>query len=476
MLLDRKRISLVLSSPPISRRRLLGAAGMLAAGLWPWPAMASRARPLRMDARASLTGLNYSPYYEGSASVALTYQPGSSVKVEQIIGDVDYATLASGNRLATASQTVSRYNVAGTDLGNSFEHQGKLVFLFGDTISNNPAMPWSTSTDPMVAYRAGDAIAWTVSTDGESGLLLNFYTNGDGSPLFVRPPGVAMGADDVPNAGISLNGQIYLVVNTGSDTSNPNPHAKDYSVLAKFDEKAQTFATGRTISEMPDGHFIITTLHDDPSPGDFSAPTVLMFGLGAYRATNVYLAAIPAASFESGAGTQYFTGLNQGQPAWSQKESDAAPVVSDVVNPPTIGNVSVIYSDDLRLWLMTFDGGRGSENTNGIYFSYSPAPWGPWSVPQFIFNVARDNGLGVFISNYDPRSPSIAGAPAGPTIGPNDILRTRGGDYAPYMIERFTRVDGDTLTIYYTMSTWNPYTVVKMRSWFTLVQTGGAVQ
>jgi len=36
------------------------------------------------------------------------------------------------------------------------------------------------------------------------------------------------------------------------------------------------------------------------------------------------------------------------------------------------------------------------------------------------------------------------------------------------MVDRFTNVSGTTLTIYYTMSTWNPYTVVKMRSQFTI--------
>ena len=50
----------------------------------------------------------------------------------------------------------------------------------------------------------------------------------------------------------------------------------------------------------------------------------------------------------------------------------------------------------------------------------------------------------------------------------NPPATTRGGVYAPFQIERFTRVDGDTLTISYTMSTWNPYTVVRMRSAFAI--------
>lgn len=36
------------------------------------------------------------------------------------------------------------------------------------------------------------------------------------------------------------------------------------------------------------------------------------------------------------------------------------------------------------------------------------------------------------------------------------------------MIERFTRVAGSKLSIYYTLSTWNPYTIVMMRSDFVV--------
>ncbi|RYG42739.1 DUF4185 domain-containing protein, partial [bacterium] len=36
-----------------------------------------------------------------------------------------------------------------------------------------------------------------------------------------------------------------------------------------------------------------------------------------------------------------------------------------------------------------------------------------------------------------------------------------GGEYAPYMIPRFSKKDG---TVYFVMSTWNPYNVVLMRA------------
>lgn len=405
---------------------------------------------------------------------SLTYIAGSSVKVEQIIGDCDWAVLGgvagTGPCKRTASQTITRFDIEGNDIGYTFEQpeKNRLIYLCGDTISSDPST---------VKYHAGDAIAWSTSSDPTSGFVLNFFTNTDGSPLLVQPPAVQMGPDDVPNSGIDVGGKIYLICNTGSDTSLPNPHEHDTSILAGFDDTANTFTTGRTISSIPGGHFIITSPYELPAQFQTSqlGPGVLMYGLGAYRATDVYLSFTPESSFESGAGTLYFTGLADGRPTWSDQEPDSVPVVQD--NPlggpawpndsPTIGNVSVNYLAALGLWLMTYDGGRQSQATNGIYFSYAAQPWGPWSQPQLIFNQSRDNGLGVFI--YSPNSNPTG--PAGPTIGDNPPTTTHGANYAPGMIGRFTRINGDTLSLSYTMSTFNPYTVVRMKSDFKITIT-----
>jgi len=119
---------------------------------------------------------------------------------------------------------------------------------------------------------------------------------------------------------------------------------------------------------------------------------------------------------------------------------------------------------------MTYDGGRQTAKTKGVYFAYASQPWGPWSPPQLIFNDDRDNAAGVFV-----HKPSITPDPPGdglngPVIGNNSPYATPGGIFAPQLIERFTRVVGNTLSIYYNVSTWNPYTVVKMRSQFTITR------
>ena len=378
--------------------------------------------------------------------------------------------------------------------------------MFGDTIGATSAYyPTYIGFQNTFAWNAHDPIGHSTTLHAEDGLLLNFFMSGNHALEVAPPPQpngtpVDMGAFNVPNGGITLNGQIYISVHTGhtmdSDGNGDDTH--DYAVLTTFDETTLTFTSGRTTSALPGGHFVTVSFYEAPtgilgSPAPVvPEPDVVMFGLGLYRASNIYLSAIPASEFASGvdltgnSATRYFTGMSNGQPAWSANESASVPIVTDV-DPanPTIGNLSAFYSPQLGLWLMTWDGGRGSDTTSGVYFAYAPQPWGPWSTPQRIFNECRDYGLGNFIFYYYAvaagntcpsampagvtSAPNSAG-PAGPTINPaaNDPQTTRGGGYAPQMIERFTEIAGSTLKIFYTLSTWNPYAAVLIESDFTI--------
>ena len=445
----------------------------------------------------------------------LTWIPGSSVKVYQINGDCDWvqwdATIGNAHPtcVSTYSQTISRADIVGDDVGSSFESNGQLVMTFGDTIGadSDYSPMWATVSNSF-SWNAHDPIGFSTTRRAEDGLILNFPLV-DGHALEVLPtdqqPGnipVAMGPDDVPEGGINLNGQVLLSVKTGTtiDSQGNHSQAADYNVLVSFDEATQAFNSGRTISSAPNGHFVTTAFYQLPifdfldwapgaHPGD-----VGIFGLGLYRSSNVYLSIIPAASFWSGVdsqgnpATRYLSGWNNGWPKWSQSESDAVPIVTDL-DPanPTIGNLSAFYSPQLGLWLMTFDSFSGSAvTTRGAYFTYAKHPWGPWAKPQLIFNSCRDHGLGYFMRYHynstttqnDCPAAMPAGntaavgsaGPAGPTIAltKNDPNTTRGAEYAPLMIQRFTRVEGDKLKIFYTMSTWNPYAVVLMESDFTI--------
>jgi hypothetical protein len=497
----------------------------------------------------------------------LTYDAGSSQRLEQITGDCDWtvwdATIVvdkKGNIAnpgpvcnPTLSQTTTRFDVLGHDLGSNFEHNGQLIFLFGDTIgASNPlySPTWSTVSNPF-PYQGGDTFAWSDTRHAEDGLLLNYFVGSDAShantiqpvypagatPGACAPGGViATGGDDVPSGGVSLAGQIYFSYSSGSDPSAQYSHLNNCSILVRFDEATQTFTAGRQISQeyyplpedekppitgappagTPAGHFITNSMHvlppgfgwlagfNEPSP--FGAnpwePGVLIFGEGQHRGqptgSSVYLSYIPANDFWPGvdsqgrSATRYFAGFKSGHPTWSPTEADAVPVVYDnpydvpvppgppgFADPGTVGEISVAYSPRLDLWLMTYDGGRqtgpGTDKpqNDGVYFSYAQFPWGPWAKSQLIFNACRDGGLGSYMFYPSSDSSCATGAhttgPAGPTIGGqgaggNDPVTTPGDPYAPEIIERFIEVDGGTLKLFYTMSTWNPYAVVLMES------------
>ena len=373
------------------------------------------------------------------AGPVIRYVPGSTTKLEQLVGEDD-----KERHKPTLSRTVTRYGLEGTDLGYSFEHQGRLYFLFGDTVGR--------------LDRGLDTVATADARDPETGVRLDFLTVGGGGYLTIQPIGISMGAFEVPVSGISLGGRMYVVVST----NHSRDRTTDRSVLTKFVPPA-TFKPLRTISQLPAGRFIKMSLHAEPGRGPMAGlpaggPFVIMWGTGVYRKSDAYLSIVPAVNFESGQGTRYFAGLDAaGAPEWSANESDSKPIVRS----GAMGDLSVTWSKDLGLWLMTYDSRPPA--ARGVLFSYSRTPWGPWSEPQVVFNAVRDGAVGKFI--HDPDAHPDDGL-AGPVIGKGRANpgAVRGGAYAPYVVERFTKLDGPELSLYYVLSTWNPYVVVLMKS------------
>jgi hypothetical protein len=373
-----------------------------------------------------------------AASPVLRYIAGSTVKLEQLLGEVD-----KEKHQPTLSQTETRYGLQGTDLGYSFDHDGRLYFLFGDTVGR--------------LDRALDTIATTDAVDPEQGVRLDFLTVGQ-DYLTIQPPGISMGAFETPIGGLSLGGQMYVAVRT----NHASDWSTDRSVLAKFTPPA-AFQPLRTLSQAPAGRFLTLSLHLIPASAPAAGlppggPFVLIWGTAKYRQSDVYLSIVPAANFETGQGTRYFAGLTPvGAPIWSPNEAEARPVATN----GTLGDVSVTWCQALGLWLMTFD--SRAPAPAGIEFTYARTPWGPWPLPQTLFNAARDGALGRFI--HDPQLKPDDGL-AGPVIGEGTAHpdTVRGGEYAPYVVERWTKVQGAELDLYYVMSTWNPYVVVLMKS------------
>lgn len=353
----------------------------------------------------------------------LHYVLGSTEKVCQLTGDFD-----RGLQKPTLSQTATRYGVLGTDLGSTFEHEGRLYFLFGDTIGQ-PG-DW-------------DAVAWTESTDPEK-IVLDFHRDADRQWLPPRVPGIEQGAFEIPSGGASVDGMMYVVFTT--DHSEKKTMGR--SVLASSTDDGRTF---KTVYDLSRDNFInISIVAADG--------WLYIYGSGEYRKSSVYLARVRPGDIRDRSKLRYFAGTDpDGKERWVTDEAIATPLFHHEV----VGEFSVTYLEPVKRYVMLYNSNKSSE-PRGIIMRWAVAPTGVWSEGTLIFQPMRDEAFGRFM--HMPTK----GNGAGDELSDPDRDDVRGDPYGPYVMGRYTTGADGGCRIYYTLSTWNPYQVVVMRSDLTL--------
>jgi hypothetical protein len=177
-----------------------------------------------------------------------------------------------------------------------------------------------------------------------------------------------------------------------------------------------------------------------------------------------------------------------------------------------LGYFSVRFIEASKKWIMLYTCSsaqdpkdpRASYNANngerGVYLRRADFPWGPWSAPQLILQPDRPNAYCSFMYNKaDDYDDNYKGEGFNRVCNPRRVkkrLRLRnpreesvrdlrhlrdkdryterawGGEYAPFLLpSRYAKSssDGET-TLYYSLSTWNPYQVVLMKTRLNLNQ------
>lgn len=346
----------------------------------------------------------------------LVYVPGSTRKVCQLTGDFD-----QGLKKPTISQTAKRYGVTATDLGSSFEHEGHLFFLFGDT-KGQPG-DW-------------DAVAWTESNDPDK-IVLDLYKGEDGKWLPPRVPGITQGGFEIPSGGVSVAGTMYVVFTT----DHTDKTVMGRSVLASSDDDGRSF---KALYDLSRDKFINVSIC--PADG-----WLYIYGSGEYRKSSVCLARVRPDETGDRSRLRYLAGTGpDGQARWAERETDATPLFRHDV----VGEFSVTYLEPIKRYVMLYN----SSKPRGVIMRSASDPSGPWSADTVIFEPWRDEGYGHFMHI----SAKFKGK--GDAIGDPNRDETWGAEYGPYVMGRFTTGSGDQCRIYYTLSTWNPYQVVVMRS------------
>jgi len=378
------------------------------------------AKPLSLALALALTFTG--TYATAASQKEVVVDHAETRKICQVTGEVDRST---GLPTINATETTARF--WGTDLGASFEHDGKTVFLFGDT----------HAAGGLERQRDRDMVATSTETDPDKCLKLDFVKDADGGYRPLSVAGVSGGEFSVPTGGFSAGGSMYAVLTT----DRTEEMVMGRSVLARSDNGGRDFTP---LYDLSTRHFINVAVAKDGGK-------VLAFGSGNYRQSDVRLAIMDEDKVGEKSAIRYFAGTDaDGQPKWSAHEADSAALLDQ----SCVGELSVAWSADLSKWVMMYNCGAPRSQ---IMVRTADNAWGPWSSPQVVFDAERDNGMCQFMHDpqgrcgtrlTDPHSPQIAGDP-----------------YAPYMIARFAKgVAGRHADIYFLMSTWNPYNVVLMKA------------
>jgi hypothetical protein len=355
------------------------------------------------------------------------------------------------------NQTETKAGIQGTDLGVSFEHDGKTFFLFGDT--------WR------VGHPEGtinfDAIAFTTDTNPDDGLSLTFLP----SPPIIVPP-VPQGEFNVPLDGISVAGTMFVFFTTDARKLEGDRAVMGRAILTRSTDGQrfdQLYELSR--SKFINVSIVRRTLRVDEARnlGLTDPDVLLIWGSGIWRSSTVYLAILPMAGLETREGLRFYAG-QRGTFVWSDHEADATPLVP----AGCVGELSVRWNSFLGRYLLMYN----SDDPGGIVLHTAKKPWGPWSrAPVTVF----DPNFRRIADGIDPRDPCL-GAGFGRFIHVDwDVKKCdcvhdsffdrprpahlAGGDaYGPYQIAHMAKGDasGTFSDVYFTMSTWNPYQVMLM--------------
>jgi hypothetical protein len=313
---------------------------------------------------------------------------------------------------------------AGTDLGSSFVHDGQLLFLFGDSLTSDPAL------------HDRDSVARAPLSLPASGLpALDFVTNGDGRIRPLDVPGIALGTMNVPVDGFVKDGVPYVFFASG------------------FDFPSGTY-TRSTLAHGTGGSLVDLTLDHDVATSKFANVSVIVeddqvyvYGTGRYRQSSVYLARVPIADVATREKWTY----RAADGSFALGEDSAAPLIQ----ADCAGELSARRHPRLPIVLLTYACGS---DPRGVRLHLAASPEGPFSAPQNVYEPG--DGYGLFIHQKE----SVVGYDDGlaPLRGAGSGLPEAdwGGEYAPYLVTPWFHEDPDGAAhVVFTMSSWVPYRV-----------------
>lgn len=370
---------------------------------------ASVAKPARRLAAAALgllalAGCITPPVAPPGGTVAPIQEEDAPAPLE--VSDLTLIAQLTGEE--SINQTLTRYGIAGTDLGHTFDMDGRLYMVFGDTFGC--CISGNGGPDGAGDWRR-NAMAFIDDADPSDGLTFaGMVADEEGQAKQLIPPG----RDDVtliPTNGIAQDGRMVLHYMAVRRWGTPGRWELNSSGLTYSDDEGQTWIKESAAVWPGDSNFGQVAF---ARQGGY----VYLFGIPGGRFGGVQLARVAEESLLDLGDYRYFSGATAGEAQWSEDAAEATTIVE-----APVGELSVIWNEHLGRWIMTYlDEGKAA-----LVIRSAAALWGPWSEESILVSG----------SDY----PQLYGA---------------------YMHPWLTENGGES--IYFTMSLWRPYNVFLMRA------------
>jgi hypothetical protein len=451
-----------------------------------------------------------------SASGAVRFVAGSTQEVCQLTGQTDYET-----GQLTSSETQTRYGLTAADEGSSFEFDGNLWWLFGDALATptfggmpnrknrypasglyNDAIAHSSLTTPPSTCPTLDFVPQPSEPGVDPPIAAGAFTN---PTLFIGSDvPVSLRTNEAPEAGIEVNGQMYVVFKTGNEkteTGNTllpsvstesvmgelaSPDILHFEALYDLSAPSTPFTAGAKFvnvalaaSVAGDGYIYIWGAGPTGSGQTLSATGGPLY-LARMRASAI--AGIPGPHNAIGQPPQidYYAGSTaKGKPKWvSNDEGDAVGLFSDKP-ADCMHTFGVQWNQYVGRWVVLYDCRESTPgHPAGIYMRTAAQPWGRWSSPQTIFNpkpnAKAKTGYCYFIyarpkSYTCPAGSDNARLQSAPSPGHGNP-GANGTYYGTYFVANWTTGHTATeslpatSTFYYTLDTYWPYGQVILHS------------
>jgi hypothetical protein len=262
------------------------------------------------------------------------------------------------------ARTDERWNIAGTDLGFSFKHQGQLYMVFGDTWGRGgvEGSDWRSNTMAIVEPHPEHGY---VITDAIAG------PNGEATELLRSRKVPKEEYTVIPTAGIAVGDRMYLhymSINYWDqhDWGYQEP-VLNGSGLAYSDDGGHTWVKDEAAWWPGNSNFGQAAMvkHDG---------FVYMFGTPAGRFGPAKLLRVNEDDLLDPRAYEYWDGE-----AWNPNPASAAEVI-----PAPVGELSVRWSDHHNQWFMMYL----NDVSHTIVLRAAPHLMGPWSDEETIVTAA----------------------------------------------------------------------------------------